>query len=146
MKTYFDHEKLDVYREAIAFCGWTGELLSSISAKAAAKDQLDRASTSIPLNIAEGNGKFSAKDRARFLEIARGSALECAAALDVLVVRKLATVDQTESAKENLVRIVQMLMGMLRRFSERGEFLREDAQPYPSEHEHENEHDYEGET
>ena len=43
----------------------------------------------IPLNIAEGNGKFSTIDRARFLEIARGSALECAACLDVLAVRKL---------------------------------------------------------
>src|SRR5438270_1622604 len=77
MKIYFDHEKLDVYREAINFCGWVGEFLASISAKTAAKDQLDRASTSIPLNIAEGNGKFSAKDRARFFEMARGSALEC---------------------------------------------------------------------
>jgi four helix bundle protein len=146
MKTYFDHEKLDVYRDSIAFCAWTGELLNSISAKAAAKDQLDRASTSIPLNIAEGNGKFSAKDRARFLEIARGSALECAAALDVLVARKLAAPDQIDMAKENLVRIVQMLMGMLRRFSERGEFLREDAEHYPAEHEHEHEHDYEVEA
>ena len=142
MKTYFDHEKLDVYREAIAFCAWVGELLNAISAKAAAKDQLDRASTSIPLNIAEGNGKFSAKDRARFLEIARGSALECAAALDVLVARKLAVVEQVENAKENLVRIVQMLMGMLRRFSERGEFLREDEELYGIEHEQEHEHDY----
>jgi four helix bundle protein len=139
MKTYFDHEKLDVYREAIAFCAWAGDLLNSISAKAAAKDQLDRASTSIPLNIAEGNGKFSAKDRARFLEIARGSALEWAAALDVLVARKLAGLEQIESAKENLVRIVQMLMGMLRRFSERGDFLREDSEQYPTEHEHEHE-------
>jgi four helix bundle protein len=66
MKIYFDHEKLDVYQEAIAFCGWVGEFLIVIPAKAAAKDQLDRASTSIPLNIAEGNGKFSVKDRARF--------------------------------------------------------------------------------
>jgi four helix bundle protein len=143
MKIYFDHEKLDVYREAIAFCAWTGDLLNSISAKAAAKDQLDRASTSIPLNIAEGNGKFSGKDRARFLEIARGSALECAACLDVLVARKLAAPDQIENAKENLARIVQMLMGMLRRFSERGDFLREDADQYGIEHEQEHEHDYE---
>jgi hypothetical protein len=54
MKIYFDHEELDVYQEAISFCGWVGKFLSSISAKAAAKDQPDRASTSIPLNIAEG--------------------------------------------------------------------------------------------
>ena len=143
MKIYFDHEKLDVYREAIAFCAWAGELLNGISAKAAAKDQLDRASTSIPLNIAEGNGKFSGKDRARFLEIARGSALECAACLDVLVAKKLATTEQVDTAKENLARIVQMLMGMLRRFSERGDFLREEESGYGFDHDHEHEHENE---
>jgi hypothetical protein len=72
VKTYFDHEKLDVYREAINFCAWVGKFLAAISVKAAAKDQLDRASTSISLNIAEGSGKFSRSDRARFFEIARG--------------------------------------------------------------------------
>src|SRR6266581_9172849 len=116
MKTHFDHEKLDVYRESIAFCGWVGELLRQISAKAAAKDQLDRASTSIPLNIAEGNGKCSNADRARFLEVARGSALECAACVDVLAVRKLIPAERIIPAKEQLVRIVNMLMGMLKRF------------------------------
>jgi four helix bundle protein len=145
MKVYFDHEKLDVYREAIAFCAWVGELLNEIAAKAAAKYQLDRASTSIPLNIAEGNGKFSGKDRARFLEIARGSALECAACLDVLVARKLVTPEQIENAKENLARIVQMLMGMLRLFSDRADFLREGEGEYGFEHEQEHEHENENE-
>src|SRR6476620_1062375 len=126
MKIYFDHEKLDVYREAINFCAWVGKFLAAISAKAAAKDQLDRASTSIPLNIAEGNGKFSPNDRARFFEIARGSALECAAALDVLVARKLAAPEQIKSAKESLVRIVEMLVGLLRKFSPHADHLRED--------------------
>src|SRR5438046_9989054 len=127
MKIYFDHEKLDVYREAISFCAWAGDLLNTISAKAAAKDHLDRASTSIPLNIAEGNGKFSAKDRARFLEIARGSALECAACLDVLIARKLAGPEKMTSAKENLARDVLMAMGMVRTIPERGAFLGRDA-------------------
>ncbi len=139
MKTYFDHEKLDVYQEAIAFCGWIGELLSQISAKAAAKDHLDRASTSLPLNIAEGNGKFSTVDRARFLEIARGSALECAACLDVLAVRKLVAAERILPAKERLVRIVNMLMGMLKRFSGRAEFLRENEGLYAIDQEHEQE-------
>ncbi len=143
MKPLFDHEKLEVYQESLLFCGWAGELLATISAKAAAKDQLDRASTSIPLNIAEGNGKFSARDRARFFEIARGSALECAACLDVLVVRRLAEEDQVESGKERLVHIVRMLMGLLRRFSERSEMIREEAGGYREEQDHEQEQEKE---
>ncbi|MEP6604006.1 MAG: four helix bundle protein [Spartobacteria bacterium] len=143
MKIYFDHEKLDVYREAIDFCVWAGGFLAAISAKAAVKDQLDRASTSIPLNIAEGNGKFSAKDRARFLEMARGSALECAACLDVLLVRKLATDEQIAVQKEKLARIVQMLIGLLRKFSERADVLREDAPAYPAEHDYDHEQEHE---
>ncbi len=138
MNAYFDHEKLDVYQEAISLCGRVGEFLTGITAKAAAKDQLDRASTSIPLNIAEANGKFSDADRGRFLEIARGSALECAACLDVLVARKLATATTMIPAKAQLVRIVKMLMGLLKRFSGRAEFLREDP---PSYGDHDQEHD-----
>jgi four helix bundle protein len=143
MKPLFDHEKLDVYQEAIAFCGWVGEFLETISGKAAAKDQLDRASTSIPLNIAEGNSKFSQRDRARFLEMARGSALECAACLDVLVASRLTTVECVTAAKEQLVRIVQMLVGLLRRFSERADVLREDEGGYWIEYEHDHEQEHE---
>jgi four helix bundle protein len=114
MKTYFDHEKLNAYQVALEFNGWVGDLLATVEARAAAKDQLDRAATSIPLNLAEGNGKFSRRDRARFFDIARGSALEAAASLDVLVSRKVITQAQVVPAKEQLVRIVNMLMGLLK--------------------------------
>ena len=139
MKIYFDHEKLDVYCESIAFCGWVGEFLGTISAK----EQLDRASTSIALNIAEDNGKFSAKDRSRFFEVARGSALESAACLDVLFARKLATEEHVVPGKERLARIVQMLVGFLRTFSRRADVLREEEPAYRTKHdyEHEQEHD-----
>ena len=137
MSASFDHEKLEVYQESLVFCGWVGQFLDTISAKAAAKDQLDRASTSIPLNIAEGNGKFSRRDRARFFEIARGSALECAACLDVLVVRRLAFESQIEGGKERLVHVVRMLMGLLRRFSESPAMIREDDGDYEQEQEKE---------
>src|SRR5438093_11132934 len=144
MKTYFDHEKLDVYGESIDFCRWVGDFQAAIFKKAAAKDQLDRASTSIPLNIAEGNGKFSAKDRARFFEVARGSALECAACLDVLLARKLATEEQVVLSKERLARIVQMLIGLLRKFSERAaDVLREEESDYSIDHDYEHEQEHE---
>ncbi len=143
MKAYFDHEKLEVYREAIAFCGWVGELIGEIPGKISAKDQLDRASTSIPLNIAEGNGKFSPADRGRFLEIARGSALECAACLDVLIARRLATPDQIEQRKEQLAGIVRMLIGLLKRFSPRADVLQEDEGVYMAEQEREQDREQE---
>jgi four helix bundle protein len=110
MKTYFDHEKLNVYQVALEFNYWVGGRLASVEAKAAAKDQLDRAATSIPLNLAEGNGKFSR----RFFDIARGSALEAAASLGVLVSRKVIKQAQVVPAKEQLVQIVNMLMGLLK--------------------------------
>ncbi len=107
------------------------------------KDQLDRASTSVPLNIAEGNGKFSDHDRARFLEIARRSALECAACLDVMVIRGFVPQAQIQSPKEQLSRIVKMLMGMLRKFSGRADLLKEEGVSYSAQVEQEHEHDYE---
>jgi len=117
MKAFFDHEKLKVYQTCLAFNGWVGSFLDKTTAKAAAKDQLDRAATSIALNIAEGNGKFSKRDRARYFDIARGSALECAAYLDVLISRGVTSDSAIESVKLMLQEIVCILVGLLRRLS-----------------------------
>jgi len=115
----FDHEKLEVYREAIAFVGWLSAILEPMVRIGEVKDQLDRAATSIPLNIAEGNGKFTSRDRCRFFDIARGSALECAAGLDILVAKAKLTPDQIRPGMERLQRIVRMLMGLIKRNSTR---------------------------
>jgi len=112
MKTVFAHEKLTVYQESVRFVAWADEILETLPKGLAVHGQLDRASTSIPLNIAEGNGTYTAPDRCRFFDIARGSALECAACLDLLVVKKLLA--QAEPGKEILVRIVSMLVGLIR--------------------------------
>jgi four helix bundle protein len=129
----FDHEKLNVYQASIKFVTWATELISRVEGKAAVKDQLDRASTSIPLNIAEGNGKFAIRDRCRFLDFARGSALECAACLDVLVAKRLAQTGATASGKEQLFEIVSMLMGLINSLTSRigeesGAYLEEQEQ------------------
>jgi four helix bundle protein len=115
----FNHEKLEVYCEAIKFVAWLSSLLETTVRVGDVKEQLDRASTSIPLNIAEGNGKYALKDRCRFFDIAHGSALECAAALDVLVAKGKVTVEQVRPGKESLQRIVRMLMGLIKRNSTR---------------------------
>jgi four helix bundle protein len=116
---WFDHEKLEVYQEAITFIAWLSALLETVGRTGDVKDQLDRPATSIPLNIAEGNGKYSQKDRCRFLDTARSSALECAAGLDVLVAKAKVTTAQVRPGKERLQRIVRMLMGLIKRNSTR---------------------------
>jgi four helix bundle protein len=119
MPIYFDHEKLHVYQNSIEFVSFCDVFLQNAPKKLSVYDQLDRASTSIPLNIAEGNGKTSKKDRCRFFEIARGSALECAACLDVIVVKKHFKADEVEDGKKQLHSIVSMLMGLIKAFSDR---------------------------
>jgi four helix bundle protein len=117
--TGFDHEKLKVYQDSIAFVAWADGILQRCPDKATVKDQLDRAATSIPLNIAEGNGKWSSRDRCRLLEIARGSAVECAACLDVLVAKKRLTAEDVELGKRQLHGIVSMLCGLIEVVSNR---------------------------
>ena len=110
----FDHEKLNVYHTAITFVVWSSRLLEDIPKNVAVHNQLDRASTSIPLNIAEGNGKHTSPDRCRFFDIARGSALDCAACLDVLVAKTIITESVAVEGKELLMKVVSMLIGLIR--------------------------------
>jgi four helix bundle protein len=73
------------------------------------QDQLERASLSIVCNIAEGAGRRSRKDKRRIYAIARGSAMETAAIIDVLRLRHLAPEAQCRSARSLSLRVVQML-------------------------------------
>src|SRR4051812_45439515 len=114
MKIHFHHEKLKVYQTSISFIAWATPLLEQLPKRLAVSDQLDRASTSIPLNIAEGNGKYTPPDRCRYFDNARGSALECAACLDVLVAKKLLTAAEVDPGKETLSETVSMLYGLIR--------------------------------
>src|SRR4026207_1413710 len=90
-------------------------------------DQLDRASLSSLLNTAEGNGKRQGKQRAKFFDDARGSAVECAACLDALVARKLATIERVIEGKRLLFRTVGMLTKLVERFDSYR--AREDEEP-----------------
>ena len=113
-----DHEKLQVYQRSLTFISWAEPLLDRLPKSLSVRDQLDRAGTSIPLNIAEGNGKFTSADRCRFFDIARGSALECSACLDVLMAKGKAQAADVDQGKEMLVEITSMLFGLIRANSE----------------------------
>ncbi len=80
----FDFEKLEVYTKAKEFNRLISVLLSKGTVDSNTTNQLSRASLSIVLNIAEGTGRFSKRDKRHFYVISRSSIFECVAILDVL--------------------------------------------------------------
>ena len=120
----FGHEKLDVYRVSVQYAAWAYQAAKPLKGvDRHARDQLLRASQSIPLNIAEGNGKGTSADRRRFFEIARGSALECGAIQDCLEAFGTLTADDNAHGKRLLTRIVSMLTKLGQRDHEVREVL-----------------------
>jgi four helix bundle protein len=115
----FSYEKLNVYYKTLDFIEFIKKLSLSGYNKPNVLDQLDRAAASIPLNIAEGTGKYTSKDNCRYYDIAGGSALECAACLDVLIKRKRINAEIYKEGKSFLLEIVSILTGLIRSTSGR---------------------------
>ena len=110
-----DHEKLDVYGHALEFMARADALADALPrGRAYLADQLRRASTSVVLNIAEGAGEFAPADKARFYRMARRSAIECAAVLDIAARLQLGPTPQLDAGRAELQRIVAMLIGLIR--------------------------------
>ena len=112
----FDHDKLDVYQAAVDFVILADEIVRNLPrGRAYLADQLQRAAVSITLNIAEGAGEFSRKDKSRFYRIAKRSGTECAAILDVCERLELIASIRYEAGRELLFRVVSMLTKMARK-------------------------------
>jgi four helix bundle protein len=103
----FDFEKLDCYQLARQFNTLVARLVSRGHREL--RDQLTRAALSISLNIAESAGRRAPAEKAHFLAIARGSAMECAAVVDVLLCSGIAAIGICRDARVLLIRVVQML-------------------------------------
>jgi four helix bundle protein len=122
-RSQFDHEKLDVYRCALEFISWTTALFTELRSSKIPQlkevcDQLDRASISVVLNIAEGNGRRASQARAKFFDDSRGSVTECAGCLDVLVAKGACPAKRVDDGKDLLLRMVSMLTKLVERFDE----------------------------
>jgi four helix bundle protein len=103
-----DHERLEVYRLAVEFHGLVMGLVPRRGVRHI-RDQIERSSLSVVLCIAEGAGRSTVKDKRRFYAMARGSATESAAVIDVLLVRGVASAQDCQEARAMAVRLVQML-------------------------------------
>ena len=119
MSYYLDHEKLDVYRFAIRFVVLADEIVENLlRGRAYLADQLRRAGSSIPLNIAEGAGEYAPTEKARFYRMAKRSATECSSILDILQHLQLIEEELFSKGRELLARTVAMLIRMVQRLGE----------------------------
>lgn len=111
----FTHERLEAYRVAKEFLALAQVVLDGMPrAGSTLRDQLSSAAESVLLNCAEGAGRRSGRDKARFFDMARGSAEECAAILDALAIRRLATSELVRDGRALLLREVRLLSGLAR--------------------------------
>ena len=103
-------QRLDVYQRAIEFLVLACEIVEELPRGHGERgDQLNRAAESVVRNIAEGAGRWSRADGAKHYKIARGEAMECAASLDVLKVRKLVV----EQSYDDGIRLLEGVVAML---------------------------------
>lgn len=107
-------QRLDVYQRAIEFLALAIDIVEKLPRGHAERaDQLVRAAESVVRNIAEGAGRWSGADSAKHYKIARGEAMECAASLDVLKLRKLVASSDYEQGIRLLEAVVAMLTKMV---------------------------------
>ena len=107
-------QRLDVYQRAIEFLALVGAIVDDLpKGHSERREQLVRAAESVVRNIAEGAGRWSDADSAKHYKIARGEAMECAASLDVMRLRKLVAPQSYDRGIRLLEAIVAMLTKML---------------------------------
>ena len=109
-------ETFDVYRVSLDACRACAPVAASLAANL--KDQLLRASSSAVLNTAEGFGSSSRGVKRRHYEIARGSAVECIAVLDLASALGVGNASGTELAavRTLFTRVAMMLSKLEARF------------------------------
>ena len=110
-----DYRELDVWKMSMTLCEKIYDLIRVFPAdeRFALCDQLRRAAVSIPSNIAEGNGRDSKTEYARFLSIARGSLFEVQTQLELAERFKYIIIP--EETKTLITRISKMLFSMVRK-------------------------------
>jgi four helix bundle protein len=110
----FDYEKFEVYKQSKNFfTNISGLIESNKGLNNRIADQLYRAALSIPLNIAEGAGRYSKPDKRNFYTVARGSVFECTAIIDILCDKGIISTSHKDGYYITLEEISKMLSGLI---------------------------------
>jgi len=110
----FEHQKLEVYQRSLNVLGLSDVVGKQLpKGRAALREQMDCASSSIVANVAEGAGEFSRKEKARFYRMARRSAIELAAWVEITARRREARDQLLKDALTELGIVVSMLVKLI---------------------------------
>ena len=119
-KPLFDHDRLQVYQNALSFLAIADDIIESLPrGRAYLADQLHRAALSVVANTAEGSGEFAPRDKARFYRMALRSGTESAALLDACRILTAFDVETIDRARMQLYAVVRMLGRMSQNLSAR---------------------------
>lgn len=112
----FSFEDLKVYKAAINWNDTINQILDDLGSHCSRslRDQMERASISIPLNIAEGNGRWHKGEKRQFFWIARGSTFECVSILQIMARRGLLPDDAMSKLYDDLSEISKMLSALIK--------------------------------
>jgi four helix bundle protein len=110
----FPHERLQAWRQARSFYLLCAQLQGLPRASGHAGDQLERAALSVLLNLVEGAGRTSWKEKRHFFSIALGSLAEAVAVVDVAATRGLIEGAQADRAIAAGRKVGSMLAGLLK--------------------------------
>lgn len=108
----FSHEDLDVYQAAITLSTWGERMRVEFTCSADLLSKLDKTTTAIPLNIAEGTGRFSGTDQAKFFGIAYKAAVQSSALVDLAALSASVDSSHVDEGRELLRRIAAMLTSL----------------------------------
>jgi four helix bundle protein len=111
----FAHERLECYRLGLEMVTWGMRFGESHDLPTRNADAMDRSSTGFVLNLAEGNARFSPKDRARLLDVAVMHAFRFAATLDIVVARNMAVPDEVSKGKDLATVSASQALGLRRK-------------------------------
>ena len=108
-------EDFPVYMKSLGLIKEIDQLCKKIKGKELffLKDQLKRAASSVVLNMAEGSGKWTKKDKGNFYRISRGSVYECLAAVDLMSAFGQFDAETTEALKKMLKAISEDLQKLI---------------------------------
>ena len=107
----FYYRSLSVYQNAKQMAIDVNEILKSFPSEErfALTAQLRRASTSVMFNIAEAFGRYTNKDRIRFLDIANGSLMESSSELELAEAYGFISADSLNIFDDKIITIVKQL-------------------------------------